>query len=339
MLRTPSTTTRSLPSPKPQGGRRGGLRYALGLAAASAVLNVGCLKQLILEGQIESTRNASVEINTIPDYEVAEKIAMAGLGQLEGYHFLAKDNENALFLLTRSWASVSFGFIEDEMERAEDAEGSGPNWDYHKRRAEAAYDRSLYFGIMLLEQTAPNFKDHLTNEASLKKYLEAFDEPEQAETLFWVGYAWLGRVNVAKEKTALVGEAWVGAAIIERSLALDPTFLHGSGYTALGSYHARTPMAELDEAKSDFDKALAASDGKMLMPKVQLAIRYYCNKPDDEKSGYVKADEGKKQYVKLLEEVLAAGDGDPYQRLANTIAKRKAKRWLGKERMRANCGF
>src|SRR4030095_4813462 len=98
-----------------------------------------------------------------------------------------------------------------------------------------------------------------------------------------------------------------------------------------------TPMAELADAKTDFETAIKIADGKVLLPKVQFAIRYYCNKGDDE--GYVKAVDGKKAYTELLEAVLAAPDGDPYQRLSNTIAKRKAKRWLNPERMRANCGF
>src|SRR6185369_11657743 len=98
----------------------------------------------------------SAAVNTIQDYEIAEKIAMAGLGQIEGMRYLAPDNEDALFMLTRSWASVALGFIEDTMERTEDEEGTGPNWDYHKRRAEAAYDRAVWYGIQLLEKKAPH---------------------------------------------------------------------------------------------------------------------------------------------------------------------------------------
>lgn len=295
--------------------------------ALTALGTTGCLKQLILEGQISSTRKASVAVNTIADYETAEKAAMAGVAQFEGMRFLAPENEDALFMLTRSWTSVGFGFIEDQMEQAEDAEGTGPNWDYHKRRAEQAYDRAVWYGIQLIEKDAPGFKDATRNADTMKAYLATFEDPEDAEKIFWLGYAWLGRVNVSKEKPELVGELFVGVSLIEKSVELDPTYMHGSGYVALASYHARTPMAELDEAKALFDKALAAAEGKTLLPKVQLATRYYCNKGD------------KENYVKLLEEVLASGDLDPYQRLPNTIAKRKAGRWLGAERMKANCGF
>jgi hypothetical protein len=287
----------------------------------------GCLKQLILEGQISSTRKASAALNTVADYEVAEKAAMAGVAQFEGMRFLAPENEDALFMLTRAWTSIGFGFIEDQMEQAEDAEGNGPNWDYHKRRAEQAYDRAVFYGTQLVEKEAPGFKEATRNSATMKSYLAAFEDKADAEKLFWLGYAWLGRVNVSKEKPELVGELFVGVELVQRSVELDPSYMHGSGFTALASYHARTPMAELDMAKEYFDKALAAAEGKTLLPKVQLATRYFCNKQD------------KDNYVKTLEEVLAAGDGDPYQRLANTIAKRKAGRWLKADRMKSNCGF
>ncbi len=304
------------------------LAKCIAMTALAVVGGTGCLKQIILEGQIASTRKASAALNTVGDYEIAEKAAMAGIAQIEGMRYLAPDNSDALFMLTRAWGSVALGFMEDAMERAEDEEGTGPNWDYHKRRAEQAYGRAIWYGLQLLEQTAPGFKDATKNSDTMRAYLAEFDDPEvHAETLFWVGNAWLGRANVSKEKPELVAEVFVGVALIERSVELDPTYLHGTGYAVLGSYHARTPMAELDEAKGLFEKSLASSDGKTLLPKVQFATRYHCNKQD------------KASYEKLLNEVLDAGDGDPYQRLANTIAKRKASRWLNPKRMRENCGF
>ena len=40
-------------------------------------------------------------------------------------HYLAKDNDDALFMLTKTWGGATFGFIEDLMEQAEDTEGEG----------------------------------------------------------------------------------------------------------------------------------------------------------------------------------------------------------------------
>ncbi len=303
-------------------------RAGLLLLAVLFVLQVGCLKQIILEGQIASTRKASAAVNTIGDYEVAEKIAMAGLGQIEGMRYLAPDNPDALFMLTRSWSSVALGFMEDAMERAEDADGSvSPDFDYHRRRARSAYERAIWYGSQLLENEHAGFKDAQKNAETIKTYLAQFDDPEvHAETLFWLGQAWLGRTGVSSEKGEVVGELFVAVALLERSAELDDTYMFGSVHVALGAYHARS-TAEMEDAEKHFKRALELSDGKTLLPKVQYAARVLCNKGD--KAGY----------VKTLEEVMASGDGEPYQRLANTIAKRKAQRWLGSERMRQNCGF
>ena len=298
------------------------------LLSGLALASTGCLKQLILEGQIASTRRAAAAVGTIGDYEVAERIAMAGLGQAEGMRYLAPTNEDALFMLMRNWSSVSLGFMEDAMERAEDEHGSvSPEFDYHRRRARAAYERAIHYGSQILEAKHEGFAAAQKNDQTIKEYLAKFDDAEvDAENLFSIGQAWLGRTGVSSEKGEVVGELFVGVALLERSAELDPNYMYGTVHVALGAYHARS-QAELPQAEERFQKALALSDGKTLRPKVQYAVRVLCNKGD------------KEGYKKVLEEVMAAGDGDPYQRLANTIAKRKAQRWLGSERMRQNCGF
>lgn len=309
-------------------GRHIWSRVGLALTAVLFVAQTGCLKQLILEGQISSTRKASAAVNTIGDYEVAEKIAMAGLGQMEGMRYLAPENEDALFMLTRSWSSVALGFMEDAMERAEDAEGSvSPDFDYHRRRARAAYERAMFYGSTLLEQKHAGFKDAQKNAQTITEYLAQFDDPEtDAEILFWLGQAWLGRTGVSSEKGEVVGELFIAVALLERSAELDDTVMNGSAHVALGAYHART-TAELEDAEKHFKRALELAGDQVYLPKVQYAIRVLCNKGD------------KDNYVKTLEWVMKAGDGEPYQRLANTIAKRKASRWLAPDRMRSNCGF
>jgi hypothetical protein len=310
------------------------------LLAAASLGSTGCVSKVLLNGQIASTRRASVAINTIGDYEVAEKAAMAGLAQLEGFRFLAPQNDDALFMLTRSWASVGFGFIEDAMERAEDAHGTmSEDWDYHKRRAEAAYDRSVWYGTQLLEKRYPGFKEATTNAATIKAYAEQFTDPADAEPLFWVGYAWLGKVNAAKERPEVVAELHVAVGLLEQSMKLDETYMFGSAMTALGAYHARSASAELDEAKALLDKAIQLAEGKTLMSKVQLAVRYYCNKRHTDEKGNDTTAADRAEYTRLLKEVVDAGDLEPYQRLPNTIAKRKAHRWLSPKRMQNSCSL
>src|SRR5260370_27348691 len=114
---------------------------ALGIGVLCAAAS-GCIKSTIVNGQIKGTREGSVAIDTLSDYEVARTIAYAGLGQFEGMHELAPDNEDALFLLTKGWTATSFAFIEDDYETAVDADDES-RAEYHRARARAAYDRAL----------------------------------------------------------------------------------------------------------------------------------------------------------------------------------------------------
>jgi len=298
------------------------------LIAALGIGSTGCIKQMILDGQIESTRKASTAVDTLQDFEVANTVAFAGIAQFEGMHYLAPDNKDALFMLTKSWAGAAFGFIEDEMEQAEDIGGiDSPMYLYQQSRAKVAYERAIFYGIKLLELKHEGFKAATKNDQTMKEWLSAFDDPEEdTQNLFWTAQAWMSKVNVAKDDPAMVSELYIGVALMERAVELDETYMFGSGHTALGAYHARSPMAELEDGKKHFDKALALSGGKSLMTKFQLAAKYYCMKSD------------KEGYVRTLNEVVEAGDVLPQARLTNAIAMRKARRYLSKERMK-NCGF
>lgn len=310
---------------------------ALALVCALGLGSTGCIKKLILDGQIEGTRKASAAIDSFSDYEVAQTAAYAGATQFEGMHYLAPDNEDALFMLTKTWTSMSFAFIEDQLEQAEDTEGeSSALYAYHKARGVAAYDRALHYGLDLLKKHNPGFEAAKKNDAGMKAWLSRFTDEQDMETLFWTGNAWIGRVNLLKDEPAEVAELFVGVAMIERVKELKHDYLYGSVHTILGAYHGRSPMAELDtcggkpncsDAKSEFDAAIAVTGGKALLPKLQLAARYHCTKGD------------KAAYVKTLTEVIEAGDTMPEQRLTNAIAKRRAKRYLGKDRMMRMCGF
>jgi hypothetical protein len=288
--------------------------------------STGCIKSMLVNGQISSTRKGAGALNTVGDYELARSAASAGLAQFEGMHNLAPDNEDALFLLTRSWVSYGYAFVEDDYDAATDA-GDDDLADYHKKRARLAYDRAVFYGLELLGKHAEGFEAAKKNDETMRAWLKSnFDDKEDAEILFWAGYAWLARVNISKDQPEMVADLFVGIAMLERSLELDPEYNNYGATTALAAYHARTAAAELDQAKQLFEGAIQKTEGKSLLIKVNYATRYACLKGD------------KALYEKLINEVLSAEDPDPNQRLTNTIAKRRAKRALSKPRME-NCGF
>jgi hypothetical protein len=296
------------------------------LALGISLSSTGCIKSMLTNGQIASTRVGSAGMDSVGDYEVAKGAITAGLAQFEGMHKLAPDNTDALFLLTKGWVSYGFAFAEDDMEIADLANDDDAQ-DYHKKRARLAYDRAVFYGLELLGHTADGFADAKKNEDTIKAWLDKnFTDKDTAPDLFWTGYAWLARVNVSKDDPAMIGELFVGVALLEQAFELQPDYNHYSAEVALASYHARTAMSEMDQAQKMFEDALAKTQRKSLVVQLNYGARFACVKGD------------KALYEKMLNEVLQSEDPDPEQRLTNTIAKRKAKRALSKAKME-DCGF
>ncbi|HVJ93724.1 MAG TPA: TRAP transporter TatT component family protein, partial [Labilithrix sp.] len=299
------------------------LRVAL--LATLSLGSAGCIKKMMVDAQIRATRIGAGAADTIADYEVARGAASAGVIQFEGMHRLAPDNEDALILLLRSWTGWGYAFAQDDYEVALLADDEAAA-DYHQKRAKLAFDRGISYGLELVAKRDKNFATAKKNADSLKAWLKkTFADKEDAEALFWLGSAWLARVNLLKDEPEYVAELFVGVEILERSRELDPEFMAWGATSTLAAYHARTAMAELDESKKLLDLALEKTQRKSLGILVNYA-KYACAKADQS------------LYEKVLNEVLAAGDVDVNLRLQNTIAKRRAKRALSKAAME-DCGF
>jgi hypothetical protein len=303
----------------------------LSLAAALSLAGSGCVTQVLTDGQIKAFRQAAVVVDTLGDYDLARGGAEAGIVQFEGMHALSPDNADALYCLTKSWAGYGVGFAEDDMQIAQDA-GDDDAVDFQRKRARMAYDRAVFYGVRLLGQTAPGFMEAKKTQESLTKWVNAnFSTRQDAEYLLWTGYAWLLRAGLMagddEEGGSFVAEMFVAVPLLERAVAIDESVGRYMGLVALAAYHARSGLAEMDEGKKLFERALAKTERRDLVVQMVYATKYACAKGDPA------------LYQSLLNEVLQAGDTDPEQRLENTIAKRDAKRWLNKRRVKDQCGF
>ncbi len=303
----------------------------LTLTTALGLGSTGCIKKVLVDGQIESTRNAAGATDTIADYDLGRAAAQAGLAQFEGMHALSPDNPDALFLLAKTWTGYASAFVEDDMQVAQD-QGNDDLEAYNRRRARMAYDRAVFYGLQLLGQKDPDFNKVKGSEQTLEAWLKKnFTHKEDAVYLLWTGVPWMARAGLMagddEEGPAFIAELYVGVAIVERAVALDPAAEHYTGLMVLASYHARTNMAELDEAKQMFDTAMEKTQGNALLIPYSYAVRYACAKGDAV------------LYQSMLNKVVQSQDPDPDVRMPNAVAKRAAKRWLGKHRAKDQCGI
>jgi hypothetical protein len=186
------------------------------LTAALSFGSTGCIKQMLTDGQISATREASGVFDEIGDYEVARGAAEAGLVQFEGMHRLAANNDDALFMLTQAWVGYGFAFAEDDMEAQQD-KGNDDMADYHKNRARMAYDRAVFYGLELLSQTDKGFDAAKRNVDGMKTWLKNFTSKDDAGNLFWTAYGWMARVNLEKDDPAMVADLFVGESMMPRT--------------------------------------------------------------------------------------------------------------------------
>jgi hypothetical protein len=298
------------------------------LLAVTAVSGTGCIKEALLNGQIASTREASGAFDGVSDFELAYNAASGGIVQFEGMHQLAPENTDALFMLTKAYASFGFAFAEDDMEMAQDA-GDAELAEYHKQRAIRSYEKAIMYGMELWKvRGVQGFEEAKASEEAMKAWLEkTFTSPEDVPDIMFVGVAWMSRTNLMKDDAQAVADLWIGATILERAVALDPTYNSYSGVMALAIYHSRSATADLETSRTLFEEVIAKTERKSLLPLFAYGSKYACAKVDGV------------MYVKLLEEVVAAKDPDPSKRLMNAIAQRRARRWLGAQRMFDACSI
>ena len=149
------------------------------------------------------------------------------------------------------------------------------------------------------------------------------------------------QLGISPTRVCLLRATWRdrtdrAAAERDRSDGLSHQPRDAADYLARGSAWRKLADAEQDKSQkkkkaekalADFDRALELNGGKNLDTQLQLAQRYYCQKHD--KAGYEKA----------LREVLDAPYPLPEPRLANTVAKRFARRYLGNKLWQEECGF
>jgi len=307
------------------------------LAGALSLGVTGCAKRYVMiqtgmfprpmlfEDALEWTRQASSVVQTMHDFEAAEETSYGSIGTLEGLHKLVPENEDGLVLLTRAWAGIAFAFMDDAREDALDHKDEQLA-AYHEARAREAFKRSKFFGTELVNLRATGFKEAQKNASTLKAWLtENYTSKGRAEELLWLAFSIVGRVAFDLDNPETVSELWMGIELAEHSLRLDETYEFGTGHTMIAA--AQAGLQDYTGSKKHFDRALELSGGNVLTAHVTMAQRYYCPKRD------------KKTYFELLNHVIEAKDPNPEQRLSNTIAKRRARRYLGNKYWQEDCAF
>jgi hypothetical protein len=140
-------------------------------------------------------------------------------------------------------------------------------------------------------------------------------ERKQLGPLYSYAVGWLSNLQTTSEDWGAVADLPRVEAVLERALALDETYEHGSLHGYLGILGALRPPAlggKPEEARAHFERAIELSGGKDLSIKVEYARRYARLVFDQE------------LHDRLLTEVLSAPAEAPKLTLFNVLAKKEA---------------
>lgn len=298
------------------------MRRGLALALCSLVvslLSTSCsINEFAANGVVRTTERASPAVQEHWDYEFAREVMPGGIARMEGMFRIVPDNEDLLIQLVRGYSAYGFGFIMDDMEQAE-LDGDWDRADRLRRRAQLMFDRAILFAKRLFRLRAEGFDDAFeAGPEQFEAWLHAnFEDEEDAELLFWSGYAFVMRIQ-AGDPSALVDLPYA-RALIDLQVELDESYFNYSGLTITAAIASSIPEpmgGDPDLGKQLFERVLELTDRRVLTVQLNYARTYAVNQNDRD------------LYVSLLEEVVQAGDVLPEARLANKIARRRAIRSL-----------
>jgi predicted anti-sigma-YlaC factor YlaD len=208
-------------------------------------------------------------------------------------------------------------FLEDRLERAEE---DSPEAERYAARAREMYRRAHDYGLRLLLKRHPDLTAALDSGGDPLKQALGRCTAEDLPGVFWAGMPLAAGINLGKDDVAMIAQVPRAKALVTRALQLSEDYSHAGAHMILGSLFGGVPRmlgGDPERSRKHFDRALELTRRTFLLVHVMYAQTLAVQLQD------------RALFSKLLNEVLQAKLSiDPQQKLANTAAKRRARRLL-----------
>jgi hypothetical protein len=145
---------------------------------------------------------------------------------------------------------------------------------------------------------------------------------KDAHALFWNTFCKASYINLNRDKPEAIAEITELEPAALKLLQLEPGYYYNGAQSILGAYYAIRPKmlgGDPDKAREHFELALKGAGGDFLLNRYMYA-----------KLGAVAAQD-QELFEKLLDSVISAEPKDGETRLADEVAKLKAKKLLEKK--------
>ncbi|MEZ0230004.1 MAG: TRAP transporter TatT component family protein [Planctomycetota bacterium] len=236
---------------------------------------------------------------------------------LDGLIETSPENPELLVLGAQMNAAFAFGFIEDEDE------------EYAKELYDKARDYARRAFAVEDEHLLKQFEDpgKLQGLRDALKVGPKLDE-DTLPAAFWLGFALGSRINLDRADEKLLGQLGLVDNLMSHVLATDEKFFNAGPHLYFAvRYAALAPTmgGNPDKALEHFKAVDRITQNRHLMSKVLRAKFYSCSMMAKNQKG------AWEDFFTTLEEVVKAKDDLwPEQRLANEVAKVKAKKLLAR---------
>lgn len=273
---------------------------------AAAFFLEGCIQTIALRSMGGILDNGLASFNEESDLQLAHEALGSNLKLIEAMIKSDPENEQFLLFAAQGYNSYALAFCEDDS----------------IERARVFYLRAKEYGMRILTKNK-KFKDALNGDMStFRNAVQSFTK-DDVPAIFWTAFSWGSYVNITRTDVAGLADLSRVQALIEFVAEKDPTFYHGGAYLFLGVIEGSTPKTlggNPDKAKEYFEKCLSINRGKFLMTQLYYARAYAVTTLDQP------------LFESLLKQIEEASiDEVPELRLANVIAKQKAKKLLLQE--------
>jgi hypothetical protein len=266
----------------------------------------GCIQTIALRSMGGILDNGLASFNEESDLQLAHEALGSNLKLIEAMIKSDPENEQFLLFAAQGYNSYALAFCEDDS----------------VDRARVFYLRAKEYGMRVLTKNK-KFKEALDGDiTAFREAVKTFDK-DDVPAIFWTAFSWGSYVNITRTDVAGLADLSKVQALIEFVAEKNPSFYHGGAFLFLGVIEGTPPKTlggHPDKAKEYFEKCLAINGGKFLMTQF-----YYART-------YAVATQDQPLFESLLKQVEDASIDDvPEIRLANVIAKQKARRLLAQE--------
>jgi hypothetical protein len=276
------------------------------LVIVTVFLFEGCIQTIALRSMGGILDNGLAAFNEESDLQLAHEALGSNLKLIEAMIKSDPENEQFLLFAAQGYNSYALAFCEDDS----------------VERARVFYLRAKEYGMRVLLKNK-KFKEAMDGDiTAFREAVKTFGR-DDVPAIFWTAFSWGSYVNITRTDVAGLADLSKVQALIEFVAENNPAFYYGGAYLFLGVIEGSTPKSlggNPDKAKEYFEKCLALNGGKFLMTQLYYARAYAVTTMDQP------------LFESLLKQVEDASIDDvPEIRLANVIAKQKARKLLAQK--------